>query len=225
MRGSGASSDFDVCGRGLCPLQPRAFLNCGSGKNVLEMQLIQHGNLAKPMRAPLYIALSQGDFILPSFRSNSWNLTTLKRPAPAAISSLMIKRCAHQDRCICIKLCAWHISCGASSEFLWQLGWNACSRGREAGVVSYYHQVTNVTFLIILKCFLRICQNRRSCETVWAAGCWESWPRRGDSTGCGQQRGAPVDSHPTFTLFLQRVCSPEESGKRVTRRLGRWFSH
>lgn len=42
-------------------------------------------------------------------------------------------------------------------------------------------------------------------------------PREVHSTRCGQQKGASlfvrVDSHPTFTLLLQRICSPEDSGK------------
>lgn len=69
---SGASSDFLIlmCMEGsFRSLQLRAFLKCGSGKNVLEAQLIQHGSLAKLMPAPVYAALfSQGDFLLPSFQ-------------------------------------------------------------------------------------------------------------------------------------------------------------
>lgn len=43
--------------------------------------------------------------------------------------------------------------------------------------MSYSCQVTNATFLITLKCFLRkISQHRLPCETVWAAGCWEANP-------------------------------------------------
>lgn len=34
-------------------------------KDVLEVQLIQHGSLAKPMHAPLYVAAFSGRFFFP----------------------------------------------------------------------------------------------------------------------------------------------------------------
>lgn len=171
-------------GGGGADLAPLLILMCVEGvcilcspepSNVLEMQLIQHSQ-ARPHCTQLF---SQGDVFVPPLRSNSWNCTASKKSASAAISSLTIKRCAYQDRWVCIKLCAWCISCGAPSEFLWQLRWNSCYQGREAGVMSYYRQVTNATFLITLKRFLRkISQHRWPCETVWAAGCWEPNPGR-----------------------------------------------
>lgn len=69
---SGASSDFLIlmCMEGsFRSLWLRAFLKHGSGKTVLEVQLIQHGRLAKLMYAPLYIALLPGRFFFSSLIS------------------------------------------------------------------------------------------------------------------------------------------------------------
>lgn len=107
---SGASSDFLIlmCMEGgFHSLQLRAFLKCGSGKNVLEVQLIQHGSLAKLMYAPVYETLFPGIFFSPLVSEIIDAILRLsKRSAAADISSVMIKRCAHQRRCVCIKLCA-----------------------------------------------------------------------------------------------------------------------
>lgn len=68
---SGASSDFliPMCVEGsFHSLQLRTFLKRGSGKNVLEVQLIQQKSLGKLMYALLCVALFPGRFFPPSFQ-------------------------------------------------------------------------------------------------------------------------------------------------------------
>lgn len=116
-------------------------------------------------------------------------LSLSKHSAAADISSVMIKRCAHRCRCVCIKSCAWCISRGASREFSWSYWWNECCGGREGGVMSYYHQGTNVTFLIFLRCFpANACQSRLSSE---GGGGWSA----GTSCARGTSSFAAVDYH------------------------------
>lgn len=126
----------------------------------------------------------------------------------------MIKRCAHQHRCVCINSCAWYISCGASSEFLWWYWWNWCCGGRGHGGLSYYHQGTNVTFLIFLKCFsANTCQSRLSSGATPALGCFEESGRgRLNSWDIINKRNKLVCSCglSPLTLFPRFACSPGE---------------